>query len=112
MARSRRSRAGVSVYISGSSTFSVALVRARRLNCWNTNPIFLFRISASWSRFSSPDADSVQFVTPGCRLVEATENVHEGGFAGSGRPHDGNEIAALDLERDALQHVHRHLPSL
>ena len=48
------SRAGVSVYMSGSSTFSSALVRASRLNCWKTNPIFLFRISASWSRFSFP----------------------------------------------------------
>jgi hypothetical protein len=56
------------------------------------------------------DADSVQLVSPGGGLVEAPENVHERGFAGSGWPHDGNEIPALDLERDALQHVHRHLP--
>ena len=46
--------ADVSVYSSGSSTFSVALVRASRLNCWKTNPIFLFRISASSSLSSAP----------------------------------------------------------
>ena len=55
------------------------------------------------------DADPIQPVLPGRRLVEAPENVHQRRFAGAGRPHDRDEIAALDLERDALQHVHRHL---
>src|ERR1022692_236375 len=55
------------------------------------------------------DADSVQLVTPRRRLVEAPENVHQGGFAGSGWPHDGDEIPALDLEGDAFQHVYGHL---
>jgi len=83
---------------------------ARRLNCWNTT-----RFSCS----VSPQLVAIQLstLTPsvcnsGCRLVEATENVHEGGLAGSGRPHDGNEISARDPERDSLQYVHRHLPRL
>src|SRR5437870_3629240 len=36
-------------YSSGSSTLSRAEVRDSRLNPWNTNPIFLFRIDANWS---------------------------------------------------------------
>ena len=100
------------MYISGSSTFSAALVRASRLNCWKTNPIFLFRISASWSLLERADADAVQRVAPGRRRVEAPEDVHQRGFAGSGRPHDRDELPALDLERDALQDVHRHFSQL
>src|SRR5207249_1143354 len=45
-ARTRRSRAGSAAYRRGSSTFSSALVRGNRLNCWKTNPIFVFRILA------------------------------------------------------------------
>src|ERR1035437_3760714 len=56
-----------------------------------------------------PDADAVQRVNPGGGLVEAPQDVHERGFAGSGWPHDGNEIPPFDFKRDALQYVHGHL---
>src|SRR3546814_4461088 len=42
---------------------------------------------------------------PGGRDVEAAEDVHRRRFAGSGRAHDGSEIAALDIEVDALQRL-------
>src|SRR3546814_17746649 len=42
---------------------------------------------------------------PGGRDVEAAEDVHRRRFAGSGRAHDGSDIAALDIEVDALQRL-------
>src|SRR5437867_4163641 len=41
-------------YTSGSSTFSTALRRERRLNVWKTKPMCLLRIAASWSSDSLP----------------------------------------------------------
>ena len=48
-ARSRRWAALTPEYSMGSSTFSRALVRGSRLNCWNTKPIRRLRIEANWS---------------------------------------------------------------
>ena len=39
--------------------------------------------------------------------VEAGEDVHEGRLAGARGPHDGGELAALDVQRDAAQRSHR-----
>src|SRR5207245_1974726 len=50
-ASSRRCTRGMRAYTSGSSTFCRAVVRARRLNVWKTNPIFLLRTAASSSSF-------------------------------------------------------------
>src|ERR1035438_10146535 len=41
--------------------------------------------------------------------IERGDFVSIMGPSGSGWAHDGNEIPPFDLERDALQHVHRHL---
>ena len=41
------------------------------------------------------------------RAVEAGEDVHERRLAGARRAHDGGELAALDVERDAAQRSHR-----
>ena len=49
LARAWRSPAGTPAYSSGSSTFSCALVRGSRLNCWNTKPMSRLRTSASAS---------------------------------------------------------------
>src|SRR6185503_7323698 len=49
MARVFLSAEETPAYTSGSATFSSAGVRASRLNCWNTKPMRLFRITASWS---------------------------------------------------------------
>jgi len=40
--------------MSGSSTYSRALARGRRLNVWNTDPMYRLRMSESWSS-SRPD---------------------------------------------------------
>ena len=45
--RARRFRSRPWPYSRGSSTFARAVSRGRRLYTWNTNPIFLFLISAS-----------------------------------------------------------------
>ena len=37
------------------------------------------------------------------RPIEAADQVHEGGLARAGRPHDGDEIARLDVERHAVE---------
>src|SRR5690606_8737578 len=42
-------------------------------------------------------------VLAGAGPVEATDQVHCGGFSRTARPHDGNEIAARDVEVDPLQ---------
>ena len=40
------------------------------------------------------------------RPVEAAQDRHQGRFAGTGRPHDGDELAALDREADTAQRMH------
>ena len=51
------------------------------------------------------DAGAVQFVAAGRRRVEAADQVHQRGFAGAGRPHDGDVFAALDFQRHVAQGV-------
>ena len=51
------------------------------------------------------DADAVQFVMAGGGRVEAADQVHQRGFAGAGRPHDGDVFAALDFQRHVAQGV-------
>jgi hypothetical protein len=41
----------------------------------------------------------------GGRRVEAADQIHERGFAGAGRSHDGDVFAALDVERHVAQGV-------
>ena len=47
-----------------------------------------------------------KIVAAGSRRVEAADNVHGSGFAGAGRPHDGDELALIDRQIDARQRVH------
>ena len=46
------------------------------------------------------DLDSIQAVRPAGRLIQAADQVHEGGLAGTGGTHDGNELAGLDGQGD------------
>src|SRR3989338_6267755 len=46
---------------------------------------------------------AIQQIAPGRRLVETPEEIHEGGFAGTGRPHDRDEFAGNDAETDIFQ---------
>ena len=50
-------------------------------------------------------AVAVQLVFAGGRRVEAADEVHQRGFAGAARPHDGDVIAALDVQRNFAQRV-------
>jgi hypothetical protein len=40
------------------------------------------------------------------RPVEAAQYRHERRFAGTGRPHDGDELAPFDGQADAAQRMH------
>src|SRR5579863_5140816 len=51
------------------------------------------------------DGGTGQVVLPCPSAVEDAEHVEERGFSGSRRAHDGHEVPALDVERDAAQHV-------
>jgi hypothetical protein len=42
--------------------------------------------------------------------IEAAQDVHQGRLAGAGGADDGQELAALDLQVDAAQGGHRHVP--
>ena len=47
-----------------------------------------------------------QVVTAAVGQVQATQDVHERGLARARRPHDGHELARVDLQRHAAQRVH------
>ena len=51
------------------------------------------------------DVGAVEFVDAGGGGVQAAEQVHQGGFARAGRPHDGHIFAALDLQGNVAQGV-------
>ena len=42
-------------------------------------------------------------------MVNAAQQVHQGGFAGARGAHDGDHLAGLDAERDSLQSGNLHL---
>ncbi len=41
---------------------------------------------------------ALQVVRPGGGTIQATKNVHQGGFAGAGRAHDGHEFPGGELQ--------------
>jgi hypothetical protein len=47
---------------------------------------------------------------PGRRRQEPAEEVQHGGLAAARRPHDGEKLALLDLQRHAAQRRHVHRP--
>ncbi len=42
------------------------------------------------------------------RPVQAADDVHQGAFPGSGRPHDRHDVAALDAQGQSVQGIHVH----
>ena len=53
---------------------------------------------------SCVDRVSHQVVLAAPGAVVHAEDVQQRGLAGAGRPHDRDELAGLDVERDAAQH--------
>src|SRR5690242_4483874 len=53
------------------------------------------------------DVDPVELDPARGRLVEASEDVHQGRLAGAGGPHDRGEAVALEAGRDAVEGVYR-----
>src|ERR1035438_4680524 len=54
------------------------------------------------------DIDAADAIGAGRRLVETADDVHEGGLAGAGCAHDGDEFAALNGQADVPEHCQRH----
>jgi len=82
----------------GSSTLCRAVARASRLKVWKTKPISLLRMRASWSSSSEPVASL-------SGRVEASDEVHQGRFAGAGWTHNGDILVVADAQIDAAQGV-------
>jgi hypothetical protein len=53
------------------------------------------------------DVLAVEAIAPARRLVEQTEQVHEGRFARSRRAHDGDELAMADRHADTVEGAQR-----
>ena len=50
-----------------------------------------------------PHVAPVEEHTPALRIVETRDQVHQRGLPGAGRPHDGDDLAGLHVERDVGQ---------
>ncbi len=51
------------------------------------------------------DIDAVDQHLPGGWIVETGDDAQQGTFAGTGRPHDGDKLAAQNLKTDALEDI-------
>ena len=56
------------------------------------------------------DIGAIEQVYPARRAVQATDDVHQRGFAGAAGAHHGDEFAGLDFQRDPAHRVDVHLP--
>ena len=52
------------------------------------------------------DVNAVEQIFSGRGLVQATEQIHERGFAAAAGAHNGEKFATLNLQADAAQGVH------
>ena len=95
---------------SGRTMFSSAVSMGRRLKNWKTKPICSPAELRQLVVAEIGDARPVDRDIALGRLVQAGEDVHERRLARARRAHDGGELAALDVERDAAQRVHRRVP--
>ncbi len=58
------------------------------------------------------DFAAVEAIGAAGRPVEQADEIHQGRLAGTGSAHDGDELAGLDVERDAVQHLGRHVAAV
>ena len=77
----------------GSSTFSTAVVRARRLKLWKTKPSLRCEGGEFIAR-ESGNVDAVEQVAAAASAGRGSRAVHERRFAGAARAHDGDKLAA------------------
>ena len=109
-ARSRRSRAFVPRYISGSSTFSSAEVRASRLKpLEHEAQEVAAQARARCLRLNSPTSTPLNRYDPPVGTSRAAEDVHARRLAGSARTHDGHKLAMVDAEIHPGQRQHHAL---
>ena len=64
------------------------------------------RIPASSGSRQRGDIDPLKQIEPAGGTIEASDHVHQRGFAGTRRAHDRDEFAALDSQADAAQCAH------
>ncbi len=80
--------------------------RGSRLKLWKTKPIFSVAHRGQGVVVHPVDRFAVQVVLAGGRRVEAAEHVHQGRLAAAGGAHDGDVVAAADLEVEAGEGAH------
>src|SRR5262245_28708324 len=54
----------------------------------------------------------VEAITAGCGAVQAADDIHQSGFAGPTRSHDGDKLTALDGNGDAAHSMHFYFAGL
>ena len=92
-ARASRCRRGTPAYSSPSATFSSAVSRSTRWNCWKTKPMRRPRTAVrrrSPSRLMSPSVDADGAAR---RPLQRADDVHQRRLAGPRRPDDDDELA-------------------
>ena len=87
----------------GSVMFSIAVSVGSRLKAWKMKPTASRRSRVS--RLSSRRRDVGVADEDGAAggVVEPGEAVHQGRLAGAGRPHDGGELAAREVDGDGVE---------
>ena len=83
--------------------FSTTVYCGSRLYDWKMKPRYVLRTSESWSSSICGDVLVAEEVLAAGRPVEAAEQVEQGGLAGAGRAHEGDEVAFLDGQGDAAK---------
>ena len=81
-------------------------MRGSRLKFWKTKPILRLRTRARSSAADRSTSSPSSQYSPDGRPVEAAEDVHQRGLARAGGAHQRDHLAALDRQRDALEHRH------
>ena len=95
------------MYVSGIITFSRALVRGEQVEALEDEADLAVADRARARRSESRETSwpSSQY-SPDGRAVEAAEDVHQRALARAAGAHQRDELAALDRQRDALEHGH------
>ncbi len=83
--------------------FSATLSSSIRLKLWKMKPMCFLRIALRRLSRIAGDVLVEEPVVAFGRVVEQPDDVQQRRLAAAGRPHDGDEIALVDLEVDAVQ---------
>ena len=83
---------------------------AQKVECLENETEFLVSEPGELNPGKLRDIGAFQEVRPFRRLVQAADNVHEGGLAGPGGPHDRHELPPVNFNGDPAQSMDPHRP--